>query len=97
MENQNNNPNKRQIKDTEFKAQLLRVQSAFKEKPMTMLEADIYTGVMRSNICRHLDKLEIQGEITLIRKRKCSISGWEAGEYTADQNLFPKSNQLKLL
>ncbi|UJH91692.1 hypothetical protein LZ575_03115 [Antarcticibacterium sp. 1MA-6-2] len=91
------NNNFQRAKDSKFKAQLVKVYEAFKEKPMTMLEADNYTGVMRSNICYYIDMLLEQERIALIRKRKCSISGYsKVNEYTADPSLFPKSNQLKL-
>ena len=86
---------KRQRKDKDFKIQLVKVYNAFRDKPMTMLEADYYTGIMRSNICWHIDNLLVQGRIFLIRKRKCSITGFEAGEYTADPNLLPQSRQTK--
>ena len=88
--------NIRHSKDSDFKIQYLKVLNAFKLKPMTMLEADVYTGVMRSNICCYIDDLLEQGRISLIRKRKCSITGFIAGEYTANPTLFPKSNQLKM-
>lgn len=85
------------IKDNKFKAQLKRVYEAFKEKPMTMLEADVYTGVMRSNICRYVDVLLDQDRIAFIKKRKCTITGYPyVNEYTGDPELFPKSDQLNL-
>ena len=71
----------RQCKDKDFKIQLALVYNAFRDKPMTMLEADYYTGIMRSNICWHIDNLLVQGRIFLIRKRKCSITGFESKEF----------------
>jgi hypothetical protein len=85
-----------QCKDNDFKVQLVKVYNAFKDKPMTMLEADYYTGIMRSNICWHIEYLKEQGIIALIQKRKCSVTGFEAGEYTTNPNLFPKPNQAQL-
>jgi len=83
--------------DKQFKAQLQRVYVALKEKPMTMKETDIYTGVMRENICRYIDTLFEQGKIAIVRKRKCTITGYpNVNEYTANPLLFPKSNQLKM-
>jgi hypothetical protein len=100
MENLNKNTanifTKSQRKDKHFKAQLLKVYDAFMDKPMTMLEADNYTGIMRSNICWYINHLKEQGRIVLIKKRKCSVTGFEAGEYTANKNLFPKINKTQL-
>lgn len=84
-------------KDNKFKAQLKKVYQAFKCKPMTMKEADVYTGIMRENICRHVDTLLNQERIAIIRKRRCSITGFpNVNEYTGDPSLLPQSNQLKM-
>ena len=48
-----------------FKVQLSKVYDAFKREPMTMKEADVYTGVMRENICRYVDILLDQGLISV--------------------------------
>ncbi len=90
-------PKYQQSKDKQFKAQLTKVYKAFADKPMTMKEADVYTGVMRENICRYVDTLLEQGRIAIIRKRKCSVTGYPyVNEYTTNPNLFPQSNQLKM-
>ena len=86
-----------QSEDTRFKAQLQRVLEALRQKPMTMKEVDVYTGVMRENICRYIDTLTEQNRIAILQKRKCSITGRnKVNEYTANPLLFPKSNQLKM-
>ena len=80
-----------------FNKQLKRVYNAFREKPMTMKEADVETGVMRENICRYVDTLLDRGLIAVTRKRQCTITGHSyVNEYTGNPDLFPKSNQLKL-
>jgi len=80
-----------------FKAQLTKVYKAFAERPMTMKEADVFTGVMRENICRYVDTLLEQGRIAILRKRKCSITGYPyVNEYTGNPDLFPPSNQYKM-
>ena len=85
----------KQAKDKQFKAQLQRVYLALKERPMTMKETDVYTGVMRENICRYIDTLFEQGKIAVIKKRKCTITGYPyVNEYTTNPELFPKLNQL---
>jgi hypothetical protein len=97
MENHDNSPNKRQGQDKHFKVQLLKVYRALLYKPMTMKEVDVFTGIMRENVCRHIDILREQGRIAVIRKRRCTITGWNnVMEFTADPNLFPKSSQLKM-
>jgi hypothetical protein len=86
-----------QGKNKQFKAQLQRVYHALKERPMTMKETDVYTGVMRENICRYIDTLLEQGKIAILRKRKCTITGYpNVNEYTSNPALFPQSNQLKM-
>lgn len=86
-----------QAKDNKFKAQLQKVYKAFMERPMTMKEADVYTGVMRENICRYVDTLLNQERIAIRRKRRCNITGYPSvNEYTGDPKLFPRSNQLKM-
>jgi hypothetical protein len=88
---------KRQGQDKEFKGQLVRVYNALMVKPMTMKETDIYTGVMRENICRYISTLLKQGRIAMTKKRKCLITGHNhVMEFTANPELFPKCNQLKL-
>lgn len=77
--------------------QLKTVLKVLKDKPMTMKEIDFSTGIMRENICRYVNTLLEQGKIAIIKKRKCNITKHRfVNEYTADQNLFPKDNQLKL-
>jgi hypothetical protein len=86
-----------QGKNTHFTAQLKRVYDALMQKPMTMKEVDIYTGVMRENICRYIDVLSEQNKIAVIKKRKCNVTGYPyVNEYTTNPSLFPKSNQLKM-
>jgi len=97
MKNHKNTPNLRQVQDTKFTIQLLKIYNALKVKPMTMKELDIYTGIMRENVCRHIDILLQQGRIAVIRKRRCTVTGYlYVNEYTGDPDLFPQSRQLKL-
>ncbi|TRO65492.1 hypothetical protein [Christiangramia sabulilitoris] len=83
--------------DKKYFDQLRLIYLAFKEQPMTMKEADVYTGVMRENICRYVNTLLKEERLAILKKRRCSITGYPSvNEYTADPELFPKSNQLKL-
>ncbi|WP_282117736.1 hypothetical protein [Maribacter aquivivus] len=62
-----------------------------------MKELDVSTGIMRENICRYINELMRLGLVAVVRKRRCSITHHpNVKEYTADYNLFPKSNQLEL-
>ncbi|HLF51061.1 hypothetical protein [Flavobacterium sp.] len=79
------------------KDQVKKVFNAFFENPKTMKEADIYTGVMRENICRYVRTFRDENRIELIGYRKCKITGHnKVGIYTTNPDLFPKSNQLKM-
>lgn len=98
MKNHKNNPSKRQNKDKVFKAEILIIYEALKQKPMTMKEAFVYSGVTRENICRHTKTLREQNKIAFTKKRKCSITGRNnVMEFTANPDLFPQSNPLNLL
>jgi len=92
------NPNYNgQGKNNEFKAQLQRVYKALLVNPMTMKEVDVKTGVMRENICRYISTLLEQNKIAIVRQRKCIITkSNNVNEYTANPDLFPKSNQYKM-
>ena len=84
-------------KDKYFHGQLEAVYKAFQEKPMTMKEADVYTGVMRENICRYVDTLLEHGKIAVLKQRRCTITGYPTvNEYTGNPALFPKPQQLSL-
>ncbi|RXP46873.1 hypothetical protein EC396_13415 [Lutibacter sp. HS1-25] len=79
------------------KDQLKKVFNAFFDNPKTMKEVDIYTGVMRENICRYVCALRQKNKIALVGYRKCKITGkYKVGTYTTNPDLFPRSNQLKM-
>ncbi|ASV77961.1 hypothetical protein M2T70_04735 [Elizabethkingia anophelis] len=69
------------------------VFDAFLQKPMTMKEVDIQTGIMRENICRYVKNLRNTGRIAILRQRICKITKHKANEYTTDPKLFPKPQQ----
>lgn len=86
-----------QGKNKKYKAQLQRVYKALLDKPMTMKELDAHTGVMRENICRYISTLLEHNKVAIIRQRKCTVTRFSrVNEYTANPDLFPKSNQLKM-
>lgn len=82
-----------QGKDTQFE----RVYEALSKKAMTMLEAELQTGVRRESICRYVGKLKEANRIAVRKIRKCSITGYPyVQELTTNPDLFPQSNQLKM-
>jgi hypothetical protein len=52
----------REDKDSNFTAQYKRVRLSFSERPKTMLEVSIETGILRANICRYVRAMESKGE-----------------------------------
>jgi hypothetical protein len=71
----------KQGKDNQFINQQQRVLKAFGQRPKTMLEVSIETGVLRANICRFIADWQREGRIQLWYKGYCSISKHRAGFY----------------
>lgn len=70
--------------------QKMKVLVAFKKRPMTMMEAEVVTGVNRSNICWYFREYRRLGQVAITRQRICSITKYpNVNEYTADRDLFP--------
>jgi len=94
MMNTNNNPlHKRQGEDT----QLQVVFKAFYEKPRTMKEVFVCTGVLREFICWYCHELRLSGRLFFLKKRKCTITGKRVNEYTTNEKFVPEfPKQLKL-
>ena len=81
----------------EYRNQKNKVYQALFHEPMTMLEVANQLNIFRANICRYVDEFEQKGLVVCTRKRRCTISGFAfVGEYTADPDLFPEDNQLKI-
>tara|TARA_R100001377_G_scaffold64020_2_gene39615 strand:- start:239 stop:532 length:294 start_codon:yes stop_codon:yes gene_type:complete len=96
MENHDNNPNKRQGKDNGFEAQMKVVFKAFYEQPKTMLMVSNETGILRANICRYVAKWRENNRVEPVKTDYCKITKHPADYLTTNENLFPKSNQLKM-
>jgi len=94
MENTNNNPSyKRHGQDTQLKA----VYNAFFEKPRTMKEVFVCTGVVREFVCWYCRELRLSGRLFFIKKRKCSITGEWVKEFTTNEKFVPEfPKQLKM-
>jgi hypothetical protein len=83
-------------KGTSFIPQYQIVHQSFKERPKTMLEVSIETGILRANICRYAAKMEENGQIQVIRKGYCPYTHFKAGFYSTDESLFTKSDVVQL-
>lgn len=85
-------------KDREFQAQYQIVYQSFKERPKTMLDVSLETGILRANICRHVAEMENKGLIQLLYKAKDEHTMFTAGYYTTNKELFNQvdNQQLKL-
>jgi hypothetical protein len=83
-------------KDNHFVSQYQTVYHSFKERPKTMLQVSIETGILRANICRYIADMEEKGHIQIIRKGYCPYTHFTAGFYSTDAALFTKSNVQQL-
>lgn len=85
-------------KDSDFGSQYQIVYQCFKERPKSMLDVFLETGILRANICRYVADMENKGLIQRLYKAEDEHTGAIAGYYTADKELFRKTNdsQLKL-
>ena len=82
--------------DTNFQVQLKTVYQSFFEKPQTMKEVDVSTGIMRENICWHCRELRKKEQLFPIKKRYCRVTKHRATEWTTNPELIPISPQLNL-
>lgn len=85
-------------KDTDSIAQYQVVYQSFMEKPKTMLDVFLETGILRANICRYVADMEDKGLIQLLYKMDDEHTKCKAGYYTTNKALFHKidDKQLKL-
>ncbi len=59
-------------KDIDFRTQYQIVYQSFLERPKTMLDVFLQTGVLRANICRYVADMEDRGIIQLLYKKEDS-------------------------
>jgi DNA-binding transcriptional regulator LsrR (DeoR family) len=83
-------------KDNHFASQYKTVYQLLKERPKTMLEVSIETGILRANICRYVSEMEEKGQIQVNRKGYCPYTHFTAGFYSTDEALFTKLNAQQL-
>ncbi|WP_287676780.1 hypothetical protein [Bacteroides sp.] len=85
-------------KDSDLRTQYQTVYLSFKERPKTMLDVSLETGILRANICRYVADMEDKGIIQLLYKTVDEHTKFTAGYYTTDKSLFGEvdDRQLKL-
>jgi hypothetical protein len=87
----------KQDKDTHFRSQYQTVFQSFQEKPKTMFQVEIETGVPRPYVCRHVGNMRKEKNIQVVRKGRCPISKWDrVGFYSTDPALFNKLDNAQL-
>ncbi len=59
-------------KDIDFRTQYQIVYQSFLERPKSMLDVFLQTGVLRANICRYVADMEDRGIIQLLYKKEDS-------------------------
>lgn len=79
------------ITPDKIEAQFRRVRASFMERPKTMVEVSIQTGVMRTNITRYVAKMRRQMQIQIHHYGICPITKASRVQFlTTDENLFVK-------
>lgn len=89
-------PNDYGDKDTKLSTQKQVVYQSFKERPKTMLDVSLETGILRANVCRYVAMLEEERRIQLLYKVEDEHTGAKAGYYTTDKALFRKEDSQQL-
>ncbi|KAA6326755.1 hypothetical protein EZS27_024180 [termite gut metagenome] len=78
-------------KDSHFRSQYQTVYQSFQEKPKTMFQVEIETGVPRPYVCRYVGAMRKGESIQVVKKGRCPISKWDkVGFYSTDTALFNK-------
>lgn len=71
-----------------YKEQMAKVFNCFFERPKTMLEVSLETGILRANICRYVAKMEDDGRIQIHHKGLDRNTKCRAAFYTTNPELF---------
>jgi hypothetical protein len=96
MENQKNNPHKRQCKFKDYESQKKTISHYLKNDTATASMVSAATGIPQKNICRYKRDLEISGRLWETEKGLCKHTGFRAWYLTTNENLAPFDNQLKM-
>ncbi|WP_299394236.1 hypothetical protein [uncultured Gelidibacter sp.] len=96
MENQNNNPNKRQRQGNNKRTQLKTIFIYLQNHIATATMVFEATGIPQKCITRYKRDLEKLGLLAEVKRQRCKITNYWAWYITTNPKHFPKSNQLKL-
>lgn len=96
MENQDNNPHKRQGQDNPFWTQKETIFQYLQEYTATASMVSAATGVPHKCITRYKRDLEIAGRLWETEKKICKQTGFRAWYLTANPNEAPLNNQLRM-
>jgi hypothetical protein len=86
-----------QGKDKHFQNQKKTIFQYLKQYTATASMVADATGVPQKSICRYKRDLEKQNLLYEVVKKYCKLTGFRAWYLTTNTDLFPQSNQLKLL
>ena len=80
-----------QSKDTKHLADYKRTYEYFLQKPATMFQCEIDTGIPRPYVCWYVRSMRKNGNIQIARYGRCPISKYDGVQFlTTDKKLFTK-------
>jgi len=88
--------NKRQLQDNNKRTQLKTIFSYLQNNVATATMVYKATGVPQKCITRYKRDLEKIGRLAEVKRQRCKVTNCWAWYITTNENLFPKSNQLKM-
>ena len=88
MENNNNNPHKRQYEDTSFEAQTKIIFNYLNNHTATATMVAKATGIPQKNICRYKRTLEKSGRLMVAFRTNCRVTGFRASYLTTNENFI---------
>ena len=96
MKNQNNNPYKRQDKNSKNRTELKTIFNYLLENEATNTMISKATGVSQKNICRYKRDLEQLGLLIEVKKDLCKITNHQAWYLSTNKQKFKDNSQLDL-
>ena len=76
-------------KDTKHLADYKKVFEYFSQKPATMFQCEVDTGIPRPYICWYIRSLRKNKNVQILRRGICPISKWKGVQFiTTDKALF---------
>jgi hypothetical protein len=78
-----------QHKDTKHLADYKKVYEYFKQRPATMFQCEIDTGIPRPYVCWYVRSLRKNKDIQIVKLGRCPVSKYKGVQYlTTDRTLF---------